>query len=153
MAIERVEPKSSDRRVRDVMTANPECVTERDSVRDAARIMQKSDTGVVPVVDGKKIVGLITDRDIVVRLVADGKDLTNASVRDVMTTNVRSVRDNAGVSEVLDLMSNVQVRRVPVINVNDELVGIVSMRDLANEAGRRKVGETIREISDAPPNN
>lgn len=153
MAIERVEPKSSDRRVRDVMTANPECVTEQDSVRDAARIMQKSDTGVVPVVDGKKIIGLITDRDIVVRLVADGKDLTNASVRDVMTKNVRSVRDNAGVSEVLDLMSNVQVRRVPVVNVNDELVGIVSMRDLANEAGRRKVGETIREISDAPPNN
>jgi CBS domain-containing protein len=115
--------------------------------------MQKSDTGVVPVVDGRKIVGLITDRDIVVRLVADGKDPVHASVREAMTKHVRSVREDANVEDVLDLMSSAQVRRVPVVNASDELVGIVSMADLADETGRRRVGETIREISEAPPNN
>ena len=142
-----------NRRVRDVMTPDPDCVTERDTVRDAARIMQKSDTGVVPVVDGRKIIGLITDRDIVVRLVADGKDAGSATVREAMTKHVRSVRDDANVEEVLDLMSSAQIRRVPVVNASDELVGIVSVGDLATESGHGKVGETIRDISDAPPNN
>lgn len=142
-----------DRRVRDVMTTNPECVSERDTVQDAARIMQKSDTGVVPVVDGRKIIGLITDRDIVVRLVADGKDPVRATVSEAMTKHVRSVREDAHVEDVLSLMSNAQVRRVPVVNASDELVGIVSMGDLTDDTARKKVGEAIRDISEAPPNN
>jgi CBS domain-containing protein len=153
MAIERVDPKGSERHVRDVMTPNPECVTERDTVRDAARIMQKNDTGVVPVVEGRKIIGMITDRDIVVRLIADGKDASRATIRDAMTRQVRSVREDAPVEEVLNLMSDSQVRRVPVVNSSDELVGIVSFGDLATKTGRGKVGETIRDISGAPPNN
>src|SRR3954470_11877839 len=110
------ETRNDSRRVRDVMTRDPECVSERDSLRDAASIMKRADTGVVPVVDGgRKIIGMVTDRDIVVRCVADGKNPMEATVRDVMTRSVRSVRDDSTVGEVLDLMSKAQIRRVPVV--------------------------------------
>jgi len=142
------------RRVRDVMTANPATVSEKDSIRDVARIMAREDTGIVPVVDGKKIIGLITDRDIVVRLVAEGKDLANSRVKEVMSRSVRSVKEDTPISEVLDLMSNAQIRRVPVVNQNNELVGILSIGDIAlrvRETG--KVGKAIEEISEGRPNN
>ena len=142
------------RRVRDVMTANPATVSEKDSIRDVARIMAREDTGIVPVVDGKKIVGLITDRDIVVRLVAEGKDLANSRVKEVMSRSVRSVKEDTPISEVLDLMSNEQIRRVPVVNQNNELVGILSIGDIAlrdRETG--KVGKAIEGISEVRPNN
>ena len=142
------------RQVRDVMTANPECVSERDSLRDVARIMKDKDTGVVPVVDGRKIIGLITDRDIVVRGLAEGKDLGNATVTELMTKSVRSVRDDASVNEALELMSRAEVRRVAVVNNNDELVGIVSLGDISiNTDKDNKVGKTVESISEAPPNN
>ncbi|HKB78830.1 MAG TPA: CBS domain-containing protein [Thermoanaerobaculia bacterium] len=143
-----------DKKVRDVMTANPECVSEKDTVRDAARIMARQDTGVVPVLEGRKIIGLITDRDIVVRLIAEGKDPASAHVDDAMSKNVRSVREDAAIDEVLQVMRNAQVRRVPVVNNSNELVGIVSMADVASatrESG--KVGDTVEKISEAPPNN
>ena len=82
----------NDKNIRAVMTPDPVCVSERDSIREVARIMAREDTGVVPVVDGKKIIGMITDRDIVVRLVAEGKDPSNAHVNEAMTKNVRAVR-------------------------------------------------------------
>ena len=142
------------RHVRDFMTANPETVSEKDSIRDAARIMKSEDTGVVPVVDGRRIIGLITDRDIVVRGIADGKDIANTRVNELMTKSVRTVREDADVNEVLQLMRGADIRRVPVVNSTDELVGIVSMGDIStdtNQAG--KVGRALEDISEAPPNN
>ena len=142
------------RHVRDVMTADPVCVSERDTVREVARIMAREDTGVVPVVDGKKVIGMITDRDIVVRLVAEGKDPANAHVNEAMTKNVRAVKEDDTVSDVLNVMSSTQVRRVPVVNDRNEIVGIVSMKDLA-ETGNQdgKIGQAVEQISTAPPNN
>src|SRR4051794_4021958 len=99
--------------IRDVMTPNPKCVSEKDTVRDAARIMAQEDTGVVPVVDGKKVIGVVTDRDIVVRLVAEGKDLGTARVNEAMTKSVRSVQEDTPIDQVLELMSRAQIRRVP----------------------------------------
>src|SRR5437763_7687460 len=124
------------RQIRDVMTPDPVCVSERDSIREVARIMAREDTGVVPVVDGKKVVGMITDRDIVVRLVAEGKDPANAHVNEAMTKNVRAVKENDTVNDALNVMSSSQVRRVPVINDREEIVGIVSMKDLADTANQ-----------------
>jgi CBS domain-containing protein len=116
--------------------------------------MADQDTGVVPVVNGRKVVGLITDRDIVVRLVAAGKDPASANVRDTMTSSVRSVRDDASVDDVLKLMSSAQVRRVPVVNNSDELVGIVSFGDIATETNRdSRVGQAIEDISEGRANN
>ena len=146
----------NNNRVREVMTPNPQCVRESDSIIEAARIMQNADTGVVPVVDGgKKIIGMITDRDIVVRLIAEGKDPQKARVNEAMTKSVRKVDEDAPINEVVELMSNAQIRRVPVVNRNDEIVGIVSLADLAT-AGRTqtgKVGKTVEEISEGPGNN
>src|SRR5437762_10950103 len=114
------------RHVRDVMTPNPHCVSDNDTIRDAARIMKDEDTGVVPVVDGgKKIIGMITDRDIVVRLIAEGKDPQKARVNEAMTKSVRKVDEDAKIDDVVQLMSNAQIRRVPVVNRNDQIVGIV----------------------------
>ena len=144
----------SSRHIRDVMTPNPESVTEKDSIRDVARIMKNADTGVVPVVDGKKIIGLITDRDIVVRGLAEGKNLENVRVNELMTKSVRSVREDASVNEALELMSSAEIRRIAVVNNNDELVGIVSLGDIAKETNQdNKVGKTVETISEAPPNN
>ena len=145
---------NNSQQIRDVMTANPECVSGKDSLRDVARIMKDKDTGVVPVVDGRKIIGLITDRDIVVRGLAEGKDLANANVSELMTKQVRTVRDDASVNDALDLMNSADVRRVAVVNSNDELVGIVSLGDISiNTDKDSKVGKTVESISGAPPNN
>ena len=144
----------NSRHVRDVMTANPECVSEKDSIRDVARIMKDQDTGVVPVVDGKRIIGMITDRDIVVRGLAEGKDLANVRVNELMTKSVRSVREDATVTEALELMSGAEIRRVAVVNTNDELVGIVSLGDISTNTNQDgKVGKAVESISQAPPNN
>ena len=143
-----------NRHIRDVMTPNPECVSEKDSIRDVARIMKNQDAGVVPVVDGKKVIGLITDRDIVVRGLAEGKNLENAKVNELMTKSIRSVRADSTVDEALDLMGNAEIRRVPVVDQNDEIVGILSLGDIAAEGSRDgRVGRAVENISEAPPNN
>ncbi|HJQ39387.1 MAG TPA: CBS domain-containing protein [Thermoanaerobaculia bacterium] len=142
------------RNVRDVMTPNPDCISSDASIQDAARIMKEKDTGVVPVVDGKRVVGLITDRDIVVRGIAEGKDLSSCRVDELMTKSVRSVREDAPVDEVLTLMSSSEIRRVPVVNGQDEIVGIISIGDIAVETNKDgRVGKAIEDISQAPPNN
>ena len=145
----------SNNQVRDVMTRDPQCVGQGDSVVDAARIMQSADTGIVPVVDdGRKIIGMITDRDIVVRLIAEGKDVQKARVNEVMTKSVRKVSEDAEINDVVELMSNAQIRRVPVVNKNDQIVGIVSLADLANgKTQTGKVGKTVEQISEGPGNN
>ena len=140
--------------VRDVMTANPQTVSEKDTVLQAARIMRDEDTGIVPVVEGRTIIGLVTDRDIVVRAVADGKDLSSCHVNEVMSKSVRTVHEDDSVRDVLNVMSGAQVRRVPVVNRNNELVGIVSMKDLATETNATgKVGQTVENISEGRGNN
>ena len=144
----------NSKQIRDVMTSNPECVNEKDSLRDVARIMKNRDTGVVPVVNGRKIVGLITDRDIVVRGLAEGKNLENASVSELMTKQVRTVHEDASVNDALELMNSAEVRRVAVVNSSDELVGIVSLGDISVKSDKdTKVGQTVESISGAPPNN
>jgi CBS domain-containing protein len=152
MADHKQKNASGSRQVRDLMTANPECVSEKDSIRDVARIMKDKDTGVVPVVDGKKIIGLITDRDIVVRGIAEGRNLDDVRVNELMSKSVRTVRDDADLNDVLRTMGS-EVRRVPVVNSNDELVGIVSIGDIATNTNQtEKIGKAVENISEAPPN-
>lgn len=142
------------RRVRDIMTANPACVTEKDSILEAARLMKREDAGAIPVVDGKKVVGIITDRDIVVRLVAEGKNLNDCKVNEAMTKHIRVVREDDSVNDVLEVMKSANIRRVPVCDDNDQIVGIVAMADLAIEGNEKgKVGDVVQDISEARPNN
>ena len=140
--------------IRDVMTANPKTVTDSDSVLDVARIMRDQDTGVVPVVSGKKIIGLVTDRDFVLRVIADGKDIKNVRVKEVMTKQVRTVNEDASVRDALDMMRGAQIRRVPVVNGNNELVGSVSMKDLAVDTNQyTNAGKTVENTSTGPANH
>ena len=136
------------------MTPNPASVSEKDTIKRVAEIMKREDAGVVPVVDGRKVIGMITDRDIVVRLIAEGKDPGSAKVNEAMSKQVRAVKEETPINEVLQLMSREQIRRVPVTNNNDELVGIVSIGDIASDSKETvKVGRAVEDISDAPPNN
>jgi CBS domain-containing protein len=133
--------------IRDVMTHNPRTVSPQDSIQNAARIMRDEDTGVVPVVDNGKPVGVITDRDIVVRAVAEGGQL-NRPVRDIVTNELVAATPDMSVSEATELMSTHQVRRLPVVE-NNRLVGIVSIGDIAVKEGKdSRVGDALQHISE-----
>jgi CBS domain-containing protein len=144
---------ANTRKIRDVMTPDPACVSEKDSIGDAAKIMAREDTGVVPVVDGKRVIGMVTDRDIVVRLVAEGKDPKQCRVNEAMTKGVKTIRDDSSIDDALNLMGGANVRRAPVVNDRDEIVGIVSIGDISTDTKSDKVGKAIENISQAPPNN
>ncbi len=132
--------------IRDVMTPNPRTVTPDDSIESAARIMRDEDTGAVPVVQNGRPIGMVTDRDIVIRAVADGG--ANRTVREVVTDRLVSVSPETSTREAAELMSAHQIRRLPVVE-NDRLVGIVSLGDLAvKEAKDRRVGDTLQSISE-----
>lgn len=132
--------------IRDVMTPNPSCVTPEDSIQNAARIMRDMDTGAVPVVENGRPVGIVTDRDIVIRGVAEDGQL-NRPVREIVTGSVVCASPDMSTREAADLMSEHQVRRLPVVE-NERLVGIVSIGDLAVKEGKdRRIGDTLQDIS------
>ena len=133
--------------IRDVMTPNPRTVAPDDSIQSAARIMRDEDTGAVPVVDNGRPIGIVTDRDIVIRAVADGGQL-NRPVRDIVTSSVVVASPDMSTREASELMSEHQVRRLPVVE-NQRLVGIVSIGDLAVKEGRdSRTGDTLQAISE-----
>ena len=132
--------------IRDVMTPNPTCVSPDDSIQNAARIMRDEDTGVVPVVENGRAVGIVTDRDIVVRAVAEDGQMSRP-IREIVTGNLVSARPDMSTREAAELMSEHQVRRLPVVE-NERLVGIVSIGDLAVKEGKdRRIGDTLQDIS------
>ena len=131
--------------IRDVMTSNPRTVSPEDTIQNAARIMRDEDTGVVPVVENGRAVGVVTDRDIVVRAVADGQ--LDRPVREIVSGDVITARPDMSTKEAAQLMSEHQVRRLPVVE-NERLVGIVSIGDLAvKEGSDKRVGDALQDIS------
>ena len=130
----------------DIMSKNPRTVTPEATVRDAARLMQEEDVGIVPVVEQDRLVGLITDRDIAIRVVAEGR--AEARVRDVMSENPKSMRPSDDVNDVLEMMGREKVRRVPITDDRGTLVGIVAQADIVREAPNdKRAEETIEQIS------
>ena len=118
-------------KIADVMTRNPEIVAPEEPIREAARMMLDADTGALPVGDRERLVGMVTDRDITVRAVAEGRG-PDTSVKDVMSDRLLFAWDDQDIDEVAMQMSDAQVRRVPVLSRGSErLVGIVSLGDLA----------------------
>jgi len=126
--------------IRDIMSSDVASVTTQDSVIKAAQIMNTYNIGSVPVTDNGKIVGMLTDRDIVLRSVANGGNLDNIQVQQVMTTNIVTATADMDIHQAANLMASKQIRRLPVVD-NDQLIGIVSLGDMAvdnsyiNEAG------------------
>jgi CBS domain-containing protein len=144
--------ESSTMKAKDIMTRKPKSVTPETSVREAARLMKEEDVGVLPVVDrdgSDHLVGIVTDRDIAIRHVAEGHDSSSCPVREAMTSSVRTVREDDEVDAVMDLMGREQVRRIPVVDERGGLVGIVAQADIVREARDDKKAErTIEKISD-----
>ncbi len=132
----------------DVMTRNPRTVTPDTSAREAAQLMRSEDAGALPVIEGgnsRRPIGIITDRDLALRVVADGK--MDARVRDAMTPNASTAREDDQIQTVMDLMAREQVRRVPIVDERGDLVGIVAQADILLQANEKHAEQTVEAIS------
>ena len=132
--------------IRDLMTANPTTCEPSTTIVDVAKVMASEDVGPVPIVEGERLVGIVTDRDIVVRVVAEGKDPTTATVGEIASSDLVTVQPDSDLTEAERLMSQSQVRRLPVVEGN-RLVGIVAQADVARAAEEERTGEVVQQIS------
>lgn len=132
--------------IRDVMTSNPTSCEPTTSVVDAAKVMAQEDVGPVPVVEGGRVVGIVTDRDLVVRVIAEGRDPNSTTLGEVVSSDLVTVQPDTQLTEALQLMAQNQVRRLPVVE-GDQLVGIVAQADVARAADEEQTGEVVQQIS------
>ena len=136
----------------DVMTKNPVSALPTDTVASVAQLMKERDIGPVPIVEdkiSKKLVGIVTDRDLALKIVADGRDPNTTPVRDVMTTDVVTCHEEDAIESTMDAMSKHQLRRILVVDKNDMLVGIIAQADIATRMNEpEKTGEVVKEISE-----
>jgi CBS domain-containing protein len=138
-------------KVHEVMTDRPRCVTPETSVSEAAQLMETDNIGSLPILDGEQLAGMVTDRDIVIRAVAKGKDPRGMPVREVASREeLVTVHADDDLSDALKLMASHQVRRLPVVDQDNRLVGILAQADIASEAKEKAVGEMVEEISKSP---
>jgi CBS domain-containing protein len=138
-------------KAQEIMSRNPTCVTADTPLVEAARLMKTENIGVVPVVEStgsKRLVGVLTDRDIAIRAVAEGRDGATTSVGHVMSSDVRTSAPDDSVEDVMELMGREQVRRIPIVDDRGNLVGIVAQADIVLEArDNRKAEKTVEKIS------
>jgi CBS domain-containing protein len=141
--------------VQEIMTTAVECCTPNDTAQRAAEIMRDADTGVVPVLASEnepKVIGIVTDRDLCMAVIASARDARQVCVQECMTGKVVMVRPEDEVDQVADLMAEKQVRRLPVVNEAGAILGIVSLADLAQGPQQAaEVGETVHDISEPTP--
>jgi CBS domain-containing protein len=139
-------------KVSDVMTESPECCTADTGLQEVAQMMVDCDCGCIPVVDSKDSkmpIGMITDRDITCRVVAQGNNPLDLTARDAMTSSVLSVKPDTSLEECLNLMEESQVRRVAVVDDTGAICGIVAQADVALNADSRKTAEVVQQVSQA----
>jgi len=134
--------------IREIMTSNPSTVEADKTVVDAARIMKQEDAGVVPVTENGRLTGMVTDRDIAIRVVAEGKDPQSTSVREVASKDLVTVDPEQDLDEALRLMAKHQVRRLPVVEEDGRLVGVVAQADVARQGDDTQTGKVVQEISE-----
>ena len=133
--------------IRDLMTSNPCSIDADKPVAYAAKMMRDEDVGLAPIVEGEKLIGTLTDRDIAIRVVAEGKDPQSTTVREVATTTLVTVDPDQDLDEALRLMAKNQVRRLPVVEEDGKLAGVVAQADVAQHASDERTGEVVEEIS------
>lgn len=136
----------------DVMTREPACCEPADSIKRVAELMKSEDIGAVPVVESRssrKLLGIVTDRDVVVKVLAGGKAVESATVRDAMSANPVTCHEDADVSEAVSRMAERKVRRIPVVDSAGTLRGIIAQADIATRVQRDKTtGELVEAISE-----
>ncbi len=131
--------------IQDAMTSNPRTITAETSLEEAARLMKTEDVGALPIVDGERLVGMVTDRDIAIRGVAEGR--TGATVGEIASKDVVTIDPQQGLEEAARLMAEHQVRRLPVCEEDGRLVGILAQADVAQSGHDTLTGETVQQIS------
>jgi len=134
-------------RIQELMTVKPRTVKAGDSIVDAAKLMRGEDAGIAPIVDGERLVGVLTDRDIAIRVVAEGKDPATTKVEDVASHELVTLDPEQDLDDALRLMAQHQVRRLPVVEQDGKLVGIVAQADVARHADAGRTGKVVEEIS------
>lgn len=136
-------------KLKEVETPNPEVISPEADLHEAARCMKRLDVGMLPVCDGERLVGMITDRDIAIRAVAEGCDPNKTRVREIMTPRVVYCFEDQEIREAAQIMEEKQIRRLPVLNRNKRLVGIVSLGDLAVRTQDEELaGEILERVSE-----
>ena len=137
---------------KDVMTKNPVYALPHDTVAEVARLMKDKDIGPVPIVqdrDGTQLVGIVTDRDLALKVVAEGLDPSTTRVSDVMTTDIVTCHEDDNIDKALNSMSRHQLRRIPVVDSENRLVGIIAQADVATRMNEpEKTGDVVKEISE-----
>ena len=136
------------RSIREVMTSNPSTVESSASVADAARLMRDEDVGLAPIVEGDRLVGTLTDRDIAIRVVAEGRDPQSTTAREVASTDLVTVDPQQDLDEAVRLMSQHQVRRLPVVEEDGRLIGVVAQADVAQAGDDSQTGQLVQDISE-----
>ena len=134
--------------IREIMTSDPKTIEGDKPVVEAARIMKQEDAGVIPVTQNGRLTGMVTDRDIAIRVVAEGKDPQSTTVREVASTDLVTVDPQQDLDEALRLMAKHQVRRLPVVEEDGRLVGVVAQADVARTGDDTKTGQVVQEISE-----
>jgi CBS domain-containing protein len=134
-------------KISDAMSTNPCAIDADKSVQHAAKMMRDENVGFAPIVEGMRLIGALTDRDIATQVVAEGKDPETTTARDIATRNVVTVGPDEDLDAALQLMARHQVRRIPVVQEDGQLVGIVAQADVAREAKAKATGEVVEEIS------
>ena len=133
--------------VKDVMTSRAEWVDPKTSIADAAKLMREHDFGVLPVGDGDRLIGMITDRDLAIRAVAERRDPATTTVADIMTDNVLYCFEDQQAEDVARNMGEQRIRRLPVVNREKRLVGMVSIGDLAQRGLPSEAGKSLGAIA------
>ncbi|MCW2243483.1 CBS domain-containing protein [Azospirillum canadense] len=135
--------------IREIMTRQVELVKPDTPLQEAARMMRDANIGFLPVGENDRLVGTLTDRDIAVRAVAEGKDVKTAKVADAMTASLAFAFDDQDSSEAAQIMAEKQIRRLPILNRDKRLVGVVALGDLATKTGDDDVvGQTVQDVSE-----
>jgi CBS domain-containing protein len=133
--------------IRDIMTPNPRTVESNASVVEAAKIMRDEDVGIVPVVEGDRLVGTVTDRDIAIRVVAEGRNPDSTTLGEIASRELVTIDPQQELDEALRLMARHQVRRLPVVEEDGKLVGVVAQADIARHASDEQTGDLVEDIS------
>jgi CBS domain-containing protein len=134
------------KRVRDAMTPGPETIQADRPAAEAAKLMKAADAGMIPVMNNRNLLGTVTDRDIVVRLVAEGRDPQSTPVYEIASTEIVTIEPDRALDEALELMAKHRVRRLPVVE-DGRLVGVLAQADVAREGNEKDVGHAVEEIS------
>jgi CBS domain-containing protein len=133
--------------IRELMTLDPRSLESGSTVMEAARLMRDEDAGLIPVVEGERLVGTVTDRDIAIRVVAEGREPQSITVGEIASRELVTINPQQNLDEALRLMASHQVRRLPVVEENGKLVGIVAQADIARSAADERTGEVVEDIS------